>query len=59
LCLVFNKADKVKKGRVDGRIAGILSELEADPSAVVLTFSSVTGEGRKQLWGWISDALGL
>ncbi len=59
LCLVFNKADKVKKGQVDRHIGSILSKLEVDNEAVVMTFSSVTGEGKKQLWGWIIEKLGL
>ena len=59
LCLVFNKADKVKKGQVNRHIGNILSKLDADADAVVMTFSSVTGEGKKQLWGWITDVLGL
>jgi GTP-binding protein len=59
LCIVFNKVDKVKKGQVDRQIGGILSKLDARSDAVVLTFSSVSGTGKKQLWGWITDALGL
>ncbi len=59
LCLVFNKVDKIKKGQVDRQIGGILTRLQARNDAVVMTFSSVTGEGKKQLWGWIIDNLGL
>jgi GTP-binding protein len=59
LCIVFNKADKVKKGQVDRQIGAILSRLDVKDDAVVMTFSSVTGVGKKQLWGWIIDNLGL
>jgi GTP-binding protein len=59
LCIVFNKSDKVKKSQVDRRIGEILSHLDADPRAVVMPFSSVSGEGKKELWGWIQDVLSL
>ena len=58
-CLVFNKSDKVKSSQTDRRIREMLRHLEADPETVVLTFSSVTGDGKMELWGWIRDALSL
>jgi GTP-binding protein len=59
LCLIFNKSDKVAKGQVDRRISEILRRLEASPRAVVMPFSSVTGQGKRELWGWITDILSL
>jgi GTP-binding protein len=59
LCLVFNKSDKVKNSQADQRIREILSHLDADPDAVVITFSSVSGQGKRLLWSWIEDALSL
>jgi GTP-binding protein len=59
LCLVFNKSDKVQSGQVNRRIGEILGQLDADPRAVVLPFSSVSGRGKRELWGWIRDTLAL
>lgn len=59
LCLVFNKSDKVSKGQVNSRIGEILRLLEANPRAVVMPFSSVSGQGKRELWGWIADFLSL
>ncbi len=59
LCLVFNKSDKVARGQIDRRIGEILRLLEASPGAVVIPFSSVTGQGKHELWGWITDVLSL
>ena len=59
LCLIFNKSDKVKNSQADRRIREILSHLDASPDAVVITFSSVSGQGKRLLWSWIEDALSL
>jgi GTP-binding protein len=59
VCIVFNKSDKVKKSQVDRRIGEILNQLDADPRAVVMPFSSVSGQGKRELWGWIEDVLSL
>ena len=59
LCLVFNKSDKVKPSQTNRRIREILGHLDADPKTVVLTFSSVSGDGKRELWGWIRDILSL
>jgi GTP-binding protein len=59
LCLVFNKSDKVKSSQFDRRIHEILGKLEADPNAVIVMFSSVTGQGKGDLWSWITDVLSL
>lgn len=59
ICLVFNKSDKVKSSQADRRIREILSRLDAAPGAVVIPFSSVSGEGKNDLWSWIEDVLSL
>jgi GTP-binding protein len=56
LCLVFNKIDKVKKTSVNQRIADHLSVLAVDPQTAVVPFSSETGEGKREMWAWISDS---
>lgn len=59
LCLVFNKSDKVKSSQLERRIGQILAHLEADSRTVVIPFSSVSGRGKRELWGWITDVLSL
>ncbi len=59
LCLVFTKIDKVPRGRRRGRIAAALRVLDVPDSTAVVPFSSVTREGRRELWHWIAGALGL
>jgi len=56
-CLVFNKVDKLSRGSVRGAIAGHLRVLGPDPGTAVIAFSSETGEGRKELWSWITNNL--
>ena len=56
LCLVFNKVDKVKRASVDQRIADHVSALAVDPHSAVVPFSSETGEGKREMWAWISDS---
>jgi GTP-binding protein len=59
LCLAFNKSDKVKRGASSRSIAAALRVLDVPPETAVIPFSSVSGEGRAELWTWISDALAL
>jgi GTP-binding protein len=59
LGLVFNTADKVKPSAARAGVAAALRRLEAPREAAVIGFSSVTGAGRRELWAWIEDALGL
>lgn len=59
LCIVFNKADKVKPGRRMEQIRRGLARLEVRPDAAVIPFSSVSGEGKQALWTWIGDTLSL
>lgn len=59
LCIVFNKCDKVKPGRMTARIRESLRALDVRPDAAVIPFSSVSGAGKRELWGWIEDALSL
>jgi GTP-binding protein len=59
MCLVFNKSDKVKNSQVNRRISEILARLDANPQAVVMPFSSVSGVGKRELWAWIRDVLSL
>jgi GTP-binding protein len=59
LCLVFTKADKVGKSSINNRMKNAVRQLDVHPDAGVVAFSSVTGHGRKELWAWIENALGI
>jgi len=59
LCLVFNKADKVKSSQLNRRIGDSLAKMEVDGTAAVIPFSSVSGVGKRELWGWIGQTLSL
>jgi GTP-binding protein len=59
LCLVFNKSDKVKRGGANQAIVTALRILDVPPETAVIPFSSVSGEGKSQLWGWIEETLSI
>jgi len=59
LCLVFTKADKVSRNKLDASIARALRDIDVRPDTGVVPFSSVTGQGKRELWGWIETALSL
>jgi GTP-binding protein len=56
-CLVFNKVDKVSRGSVRQTVARHLRVLEPGPETAVIAFSSETGEGKNELWSWITNNL--
>jgi len=58
-CLVFNKSDKVKREQVDRQISDALAHLGVTGNVAVVPFSSVSGEGKRELWRWIEDVLDL
>jgi len=55
--IVATKFDKLKRGQRPRAIATIRNELELDADAVILPFSSVTGEGVHELWAIIAEQL--
>jgi GTP-binding protein len=57
-CLAFNKVDKLGRGSVRGKIAEHLRVLEPEPGTAVIAFSSETGEGKRELWSWITESMG-
>ena len=59
VCLVFNKSDKVKPSQFNRRIRDSISCMEVSKDAAVITFSSVSGDGRRELWRWIEEVLSL
>jgi GTP-binding protein len=59
VCLVFTKADKVSRNKLDATIARALREIDVHRETGVVPFSSVTGMGKRELWAWIEAALSL
>ncbi|HEU4930395.1 MAG TPA: ribosome biogenesis GTP-binding protein YihA/YsxC [Candidatus Krumholzibacteria bacterium] len=58
LCLVFTKSDKVPKSSLRQTIAKALRHLDVTADTGVVPFSSVTGQGKAELWAWIEARLG-
>jgi GTP-binding protein len=56
-CLVFNKIDKLGRGSLRQTITRHLRALEPGPGTAVIAFSAETGEGKRELWSWITDNL--
>jgi GTP-binding protein len=59
LCLVFTKADKVAKSSLRETVGRALARLDVRSDTGVVAFSSVTGQGKAELWAWIETQLGL
>ncbi len=60
LCLVFTKADKVSRNKLDASIARAVTDIMTVRNDTgVVPFSSVTGQGKRELWAWIESALAL
>lgn len=60
LCLVFTKADKVSRNKLDASIARAVTDIMTVRNDTgVVPFSSVTGQGKRELWAWIETALAL
>jgi GTP-binding protein len=53
LCVVFTKADKVAKSSLHGSITRALRSLDLRSDIGVVPFSSITGQGKAELWAWI------
>lgn len=58
-CLVFNKVDKLRRGTVARQIAEHIDTLDVTGSIGLIPFSSVTGEGRRELTAWIAETIGV
>jgi len=56
--IVATKIDKLKRGERKKNLKRIQDMLELDDEAVIIPFSSETGEGRRELWTYIEDFVG-
>jgi GTP-binding protein len=59
VCLVFTKADKVKKAEREAKLLEALGRLEAPPGAGVVVSSAVKKLGAREIWAWLDDQLAL
>jgi len=59
LCVVFNKADKLKSSVAHKTLKAGVKLLDLPEDAAVIPFSSVSGVGKRELWAWITDTLSL
>lgn len=59
VCIVFTKSDKVSKSSLHSRVTSALRAFDARPETGVVSFSSITGAGREELWAWIEARLSL
>jgi len=59
VCIVFTKSDKVNKSSQKERITKALRQFNARPETGVVSFSSITGAGKTELWAWIEARLSL
>lgn len=55
--VVATKIDKIKRGERKKNLERIRKTLELDDEAVIIPFSSESGEGRKELLGYVGDFL--
>jgi len=56
--LVATKADKVSRNQQSAGVAAIRRELGLDRDALIIPFSSETGQGRRELLSVIGEVLG-
>jgi GTP-binding protein len=59
MCFVFNKIDKLRKDSLGRKITENLEGLHVEGNVGLIPFSCITGEGKGELWAWISDTLAL
>jgi GTP-binding protein len=57
--IAVTKVDKIARGKRSAALRTVHDILEPDESTPVVFFSAETGEGSKELWGWMREAAGL
>lgn len=57
--VVATKADKVKRGVHNRHMNQVVSTLQLVQGDMVIPFSSVTGDGKKEVWKILSNDLGI
>ena len=57
--IAVTKVDKIKRGKRAATLRTVRELLEPDETTPVVFFSSETGEGSKELLGWMRESAGL
>ena len=57
--IAATKADKIAKSKRAPVIRTIEDVLTPSPETPIVLFSAVTGEGARDVWGWIRDVSGV
>jgi len=57
--IAVTKVDKIKRGKRAAALRSVRELLEPDETTPVVFFSSETGEGSKELLGWMRESAGL
>jgi GTP-binding protein len=57
--IAVTKVDKIARGKRSAALRSVHEILEPDESTPVVFFSAETGEGSKELWGWMREAAGM
>lgn len=55
--VIATKADKITRGRIQGRLSEIRKTLDIRPGAELIAYSSETRQGRDQVWKEIEGAI--
>ncbi|MBN2566450.1 MAG: YihA family ribosome biogenesis GTP-binding protein [Candidatus Eisenbacteria bacterium] len=57
--IAVTKVDKIARGKRAAALRSVAELLEPDGNTPVVFFSAETGEGSREIWGWIQEAIGL
>jgi GTP-binding protein len=57
--IAATKADKIARSKRAQAVRKIGDILEPAPGTPVVAFSAVTGEGAREIWGWVRETAGL
>lgn len=57
--IIATKLDKIKRSQVAKHVKMIKAGLNVKPETLVLPYSSLTKQGREEIWSLIDDLLGL
>ena len=53
--VIATKLDKIKRSQKDKQIKLIKETLEVEPDTIIIPFSSVSKQGREEIWDLIED----
>jgi GTP-binding protein len=56
--IAVTKVDKIGRGKRAATLRSVMDLLEPEASTPVVFFSAETGEGSREIWGWIQETVG-